>query len=546
MKIKFAIYASLFLALPLAISAQEGLKIQSVSVFKNQTAFFVKNGLVKTKNKSWEIHHDTIPAALNGTLWLSSPSHDFKMVKAYQKKVKQKQKYAASNFSTILALNDGKTVSLHFADTSYTGTILLMQADTSPISPYTNLPLFALAMTNGHHLIFTQQQLALVQRVEFADNPQYRYNFEVESTVPTLQIDFKSNKKEQELQMMYLSKGLAWKPDYLIELTQEDKAQITLRSTVINNAEDIETDRLNLVAGVPNFKYATSISDLINFVRTMPPIAYNSFNMPSMSNSVRVNTEAFNDNYLPSPTTTTASGTFSSNLSNFNSATSMEDLYFYTLKNIVLKKGERAFFDIFSVEVPVEHIYESILDNNNINYSISYSFLKKKNPVLHTIKLQNNSKYTWTAAAALVMKNDQKQYAPISQDKLKYTSQQNHVSIKLTEAPDVSVKFKEEEINRIPNKKSIKRGNYPYYSDFVTVEAEMEIHNFKNKDIRLDLKRMITGELLESDSNWKKVVRVQYGYHNNLQTDVCWELKLKAGEKKIIKYTYNYYTTEHR
>jgi hypothetical protein len=521
-------------------SAQEGLNIESVSIFKNKTAFFVKNGTVNAKKGSWLILGDTIPAALNGTFWLNSPDNDFELVKAYQKKIKTKKQAVVNGFPAILALNDGKQVTLHFEDTLFTGTILFMQvkAKKKPDVPNLEAPLFALKTKAGKTLVFTYNSINALVRLEFADDPEFIYDYTESKELPALQIDFKSNKAKQPLDMMYLSNGLAWKPDYKIELIEENKAKLSLRSTVLNEAEDIKTKKLNLVAGVPNFKYATGLSELINFLNILPGNNSNSFQNFAVTQNTFSNQSVYS-NAPTNITTTTAAPTFSE-------ATAMEDLYFYTLTDVVLKKGERAFFDIFTIEVPIEHIYEAVLSDNNISYALEYSFIKKDNPVIHTIKLTNNSTFTWTAGSALVLKNDKKQNAPISQDILGYTSQKDDISVKLTEAPDVSVRFLEKEITRTANKKSLKKGSYTYYNDLVSVEAEVTIHNYKNKTIRLDLKRAIIGELEKSDLDWQVAPRVQFGYTLNKKTDVCWEMKLKAGEKKVIKYSYSFYTSEHR
>jgi hypothetical protein len=519
--------------------AQEGLNIESVSIFKNKTAFFVKNGVVSTQKGSWLILGDTIPAALNGTFWLNSPDNDFELVKAYQKTIKTKEQAVVNDFASMLALNNGKEVTLHFQDTFYTGTILFMQVKPKdkPDVPNLKAPLFALKTKAGKTIIFTQGRINNLVRLEFASNPEFIYDYTQSKKLPALQIDFKSNKAKQALDMMYLSNGLAWKPDYKIELIEENKAKLSLRSTVLNEAEDIQTKKLNLVAGVPNFKYATGLSELINFLNLTPRLVSNNFgNIAIPQNQVSNQGLYATAPVIRGTTVAPSSG----------EATAIEDLYFYTLTDVILKKGERAFFDIFTIEVPIEHIYETTLSDNNINYALEYSFIKKDNPVMHTIKLTNNSKFTWTAGAALVLKNDKGQNAPISQDKLGYTSQKDDISVKLTEAPDVSVLFLETESTRTANKKSLKRGDHTYYNDLVVVKAEVTIHNYKNKAIHLDLKRAITGELDKSNIEWQLAPRVQFGYTLNKKTDVCWELKLKAGEEKVIKYTYSFYTTEHR
>lgn len=517
--------------------AQDQLKTQSVSIFKNSTAFFVKSGTVETNDKSWSIYGDTIPQALNGTFWLSSPSNDFKLVKAFQKEVITKEEATALDFAAMLSLNNGAMVLLQFKDTSYRGKIISLQKELKKDeTPNLYAPLFALEMASGKTMIFTYGRIKMLTHLEFDKMPEYRYTATKRKQVPSLQINFKSDKKRQELDMMYLSNGLAWKPDYKINLIEENKARLSLRSTVINNVEDIKAKQLNLVAGVPNFKYATKLSELIDFINLLviSNEKYDALsNIAIPQNSYNYN--PYSENSDP--------GTLSTPQ---HEGTAIEDLYFYSLEDVELKKGERGFFDIFTVDVPVKHIYEAILDNNNISYSLEYTFIKKTNPVIHTIKLTNNSPYTWTAAPALVMKNNKGQNAPISQDKLGYTSQKDNISVKLTEAPDVSVQFLENETNRDIGKKTVKRGKYTYYNDLVTVDAEITVQNYKRKAINLDIKRLISGELKKSSETWQKAPRVQFGYTLNKKTDVCWELKLEAGERKVIKYSYSFYTSEHQ
>ncbi len=83
MNIKIFALTLTALGLSLGAFAQPGLKQESVSIFKNSTAFFVKSGQVTTKDKKWEIVGDTIPRALNGTFWLSSPTKEMSIAKSF-------------------------------------------------------------------------------------------------------------------------------------------------------------------------------------------------------------------------------------------------------------------------------------------------------------------------------------------------------------------------------------------------------------------------------------------------------------------------------
>jgi hypothetical protein len=212
----------------------------------------------------------------------------------------------------------------------------------------------------------------------------------------------------------------------------------------------------------------------------------------------------------------------------------------------VIKKGERALLDIFTAEIPIEHVYEVILSQNSPSYTTSYSFEQQKLPVVHTLKLSNTSDYVWTSAPAMVVKNDKSKISPVSQDLLKYTSLKDNINLKLTEAPDVAIKFNEKEIARKVNDKSIKEANNRLrYYDIVTVEAEIEIQNYKSKEIRLDTKRAIIGKLLESNEKWKLAPRIKSYDSFNPYTDVCWEMKIKAGETRKFVYKYDVFVTHY-
>jgi hypothetical protein len=520
--------------------AQPGLEMESVSIFKNQTAFFVKSGEVKTKNKQYEVIGDTIPQALNGTFWLSSPTNSIDIVKSYLQD--KEVEGLVGSYADMLKANDGKRIRLLKAgDSTYIeGKVKVVQMkNPDPSKPdIKSNTLFAITQKDGKTIMLTNNQVNGARSMEFVDAPAFT-STSVQK-LPVMQVNFNEAKAKQPLHMMYLSNGLSWKPDYLVELLDDEKARLSLRTTVVNNAEDIKVGKLNLVAGVPNFKYATSLSDFLNLLGTRPANNYAQPRIqPNFSNAAVYSYDMPEADFgggapAPSPTRAPAEGT------------SIEDLFYYTLKDVELKKGERALLDVFNTEVKIKHVYEVILGQNSASYSTAYSYEQNKLPVVHTIKLFNKSDYVWTSAAVMVVKNDKGKISPVSQDLLKYTSINDDINVKLTEAPDVSVKFTEKEIKREANKKQVRQSNNRIlYYDLVTVESEIDIQNFKNKDIRIDVKRAIIGELLESSEKWQKAPRLQNYNSYNPYTDVCWEMDIKKGEEKKVTFTYQIYVSHY-
>ncbi len=53
--------------------------------------------------------------------------------------------------------------------------------------------------------------------------------------------------------MAYLRKGITWIPEYTLKVLDDDNAELTLRGTLVNEAEDLIHTDVHLVVGVPHF-----------------------------------------------------------------------------------------------------------------------------------------------------------------------------------------------------------------------------------------------------------------------------------------------------
>lgn len=517
--------------------AQQGFKNQSVSVFKNASAFFIKSGNVNATNGKWLWQSDSLPAMLEGTFWVNVSDNELVSLKSSLKD-KKETNYAQS-YAEMLEVNNGKRVRLYFQNdtTEIEGKIQLLKKDPKDYS-------YLFAIVNGQKTsILSADRLNNLHRIEFLENANFQK--ETATPTPTLEFEFKNAKANQTLWLMYLQKNLSWNPEYKLELLDDKKGKLTMQAAVVNEAEDIETEALNLVAGVPNFKYATTVHRFIKFLianagdfeySITPQAGLSNF---SLDNSVlsNVSYQMLNDRTEVGNTTTTTT-TMEDNVD----GGSVEDLYYYTLKNIQLKRGERALYDVFSLEIPIEHIYETELPENSVQYSTSYTVDETTHKVKHNLKLKNTGSHVWTSGSILVLNNEDGRLSPISQDALKYTSIQEEREVYLTEAPDVSVRTKEKEVERKVDEKRLSRDRYAYYYDLVTIETEIKLHNFKDKPIRLDLKRYLNGEGFESSEKWEMVRLPSFdAYSLNGRNRVCWELTLNAKEEKTIKYKYKVY-----
>jgi hypothetical protein len=355
-----------------------------------------------------------------------------------------------------------------------------------------------------------------------------------------IQINFKANNAKQILDLMYLQKGIGWNPTYHLELKDDKSAKLRLQAEVFNNAEDIENAQMNFVVGLPNFIHENQLSpmsmltNLNDFLRGLSSQMESRFD--DFANRGR--------SLMAYESDAEMSGNNESSGDIEGSQT--EDLFFYTANSVSLKKGDRAIFPILESEVPIQHFYEVRLNevsaDNNYYRDRQNEFLSFednfKNVVWHSVKIKNSAKSPLSSGSVLVTKNENGNIRPICQDKISYTPIGAETIMRLTNAPDVSVKDFEK-VKEIQENAYQHANGYRY--DLVTVSGEVNIVNYKDKKIDLNVKRRITGKLLESSPKWLSNPILSNQSLLNKATEVCWELSLKAGEKLTIRYEYQFY-----
>ncbi len=518
----------------LSLNAQN-LQTKSVSIFKNGQSFFIKSGTLQVQDGKWLLP-DPAPAALYGTLWFSSPEGTLTKVESYPDTLREQKTETATAIHDLLRANTGKTATVTLeGGSSFTGVVERVEAAAGgmpaarQIAVFNESSMVTLRITeipNGGWVTIPANEIRFVI---FKEKPSATVSRETVTPRNLIELGFSTKKASQPVDLMYLANGLNWAPQYLLELTAENSATLTLQGEVANNLEDLTSTEVNLVVGVPNFQYADRPAFLIDFLQMIVPRS----SVQMLSNALATQRPAYGDVFDEMPAPPPVSGVDGS---------TNEDLFFYTLKNFTLPKGGRTMQSIFSEKIEISHVYECNLPGNsdqNRFYDESFLFTPgESNKVFHTVKAANNTKQPWTTASVLVM-NKQDGNRPVSQDLLTYTPNGGNTYIKLTESPDVKVKQAERELSRQQGAYTDKRRNI--YYDLVQVEGKIKVNNYKDKKLNLRLQRTITGNLQKSSVDWQKEEIVNPNNRLNKRTNVCWETAIGAKGELEITYTYEIY-----
>ena len=516
-------------------------KPKNIAVFKNGLGFFIREGETTLKD-GWAVA-TYVPDAALGTLWIGTLDKDAQLeeVVAFMENVKSETN--AVTFQELLKANIGKSVIITAYNQIIEGIIKSVPEDQMPYSEASQLyaqltPRNVQPQAAAITIIKTEKgDVAInknaITKIEFPAN----YFTKILSQRREKRIKFRVNSPEKKanLSLSYLQKGISWIPSYLVNIEDPEKARITMKAVLINDVENLEGAEVFFVVGYPNFVYADVLSPL-----TLGQ-ALNQFIGALEGGDSRRNEYGRMANIMRQSVTFAEEAPASSLDASYATlkgvpGASEEDLFLYHKKGISLNKGERAYYHIFSQQVDYKHIYEwDVPDTINVDprgYQQSGQPEKVPEQVWHSIKLTNSTDYPWTTAPALTISG----WKPLAQDIINYTPKGTKTNLKLTVATDIKTNKHEYEIER---QRDVRLYQYSY--DLVTVTGELYIKNAKAKDVSMEIKKKITGEVIEV-SHEGKVEKVAEGLRGvNYNSFISWEIPVKAGDEVQITYTYKVY-----
>ncbi len=504
-----------------AFAQTDQLTVKKIDIFKNGTAFFTSEGRLGITGN--EALLSPLPNAAFGTLWIA-PIDKTIQIEGLQSSTKWTLvTKTASDQYQILHANIGKKISWPY------GT----ESDKSMTGILKNV------FKSGEQVLLLVQVEGRLISMEKGWNARFDFpeggNTTCVDTLRQEAVKIKTSgaKGAAEFQMVYFQTELGWQPSYRVDLLDEKNAQVVLSSTIVNDAQDISDAQINLVVGFPHFIHANVLSPLTNRISIRD--FFNQLNGNSSSNNSYSSFGAMSNRMMAQSVAYEESTPDASSYGQFTAleGKSEEDLFFYTLPKVTLKKGERAWFPIFSATVPYQHIFETFIPSALSapdGYYTNENSKKEPSDVWHSIKLENTTKNPWTTGSALTLQNGRS----LGQDVLNYTPIKSSSTVKITLSPDIRVSNDEKETSR---KEEIKKKD-GYYYDLVTLDGTITAHNYKDKEAKLKITHPVTGKIIQSSE--KPVIKQPATLQSaiNQENVMTWEITLKPGEEKKLTFQY--------
>jgi len=328
--------------------------------------------------------------------------------------------------------------------------------------------------------------------------------------------------------MASLRHGMTWIPEYTLRIIDEPTAELTLRGTLINEAEDLVRADVNFVVGVPHFvhtdyKAPIAVGEVIRSIgAAVAPQGL------QQQISTRAGIAFDNNAIMGSPVTamdlpvSMADGedqisATTSSLPTLQSAAS-SDYTVYTRRDVTLRKGEKAIVTLFRKTIAYGHRYR----------------WEAPERVRHYLVLRNDTGSAWTTGPALALSNGQ----PLGEDLLGYTPNGGECEYRVTTAVNVVHDLSEREIDRALKVHEPSRHRF---LDLVTLEGRATVRNHEAVPIDVIITIPVAGKPIFASAGGRLHTDATRLELTQRAGRVSWTATIPAGETTSLTYRYERY-----
>jgi hypothetical protein len=485
-------------------------RTKSVAVFKNGFGFFVREGEVATR-EGWAVAKE-IPPATFGTLAVyalqkdelvdvvgSGPGEivEFDGVDAPRDAAHKRERLtAARNLNLQLTYESkGATKTAAGKLVSVGAEFVVLESDDNsfavPVAGITKL-----------------EVLELPLRIHVAS--------QAERAAP-----------KTKLGMAYLREGITWIPEYSLKVLDDTSAELTLRGTLVNEAEDLIHCDVNFVVGVPHFMHTGYLAPIAvgQVIRTIgsavapPEVRSQIMNRAAIANNSIMGNQFDRPGVIERPAAP-PEGNLKAALGNLPQieGAGATDYTVYTKKDLTLRRGERAIVTLFVKKIKYGHIYR----------------WSPPAAMEHDLVLQNDTETAWTTGPVLAASADQ----PLSEDLLKYTPKGGKGEIPVSAAINISHDKTESEADR---KLKAHSPADQVFLDLVTLDGEVRLKNFEKTPADIVIIVTVPGKPTEASDNGQRVADPNKLQLLERSGTIRWAIKLKPDETKTLTYKYERY-----
>lgn len=348
------------------------LATERVIIFKDGYGLFVK-AATGNADADGKVHTEQVPgAAVLGTFWAIPDGRPLKSTIAEWHETVRPKTEETSCLSTLelLRANEGKQVTFGLGDKELSGKVVdVLEAPAlrTRIQPgadgtyETELAprggeLVAIDVPEKGRLVMPVSSVRTLLGKDLSTS--CVRPGEVATRRKRLTFDFgrEAAGKAVTLKLIYFTPGVRWIPTYRVTTGSSSRAELELQGEILNEEEDFESAAVDLVVGVPSFRFKSTVSPMSleqtlrsALSQAMPGLMNSNFAMSNASFNSRAG-ERLDDQDAPQASSVLA---IAADLG----AETRQDMFVYPVKSLGLKKGARAMVSLAQSRAPASPVH---------------------------------------------------------------------------------------------------------------------------------------------------------------------------------------------
>lgn len=337
--------------------------------------------------------------------------------------------------------------------------------------------------------------------------------------------------KAATITVSYLTKGMAWAPNYRVDISDPKTLAIEQSAVVKNELADIDGAELQLISGFPS----------VHFGHVLSPLAPGT-NWASFFTQL-------NQRFAPSDGGMGQAAYQQVVLSNdpgvgrgvdLSAAPAGEgvDVYYHSIGARSMQEGDSLALTVAKDKAAYQRIVEWLIPDTRDEYGRYIDeYRRRQTPekfddaAWDSVRFRNPFKFPMTSAPATVVSGDRFNGQQMSY----WVNSGEETCLHVTKALSVRTRNIEHEEEGKRDTVYIAGSSYIKTS----VKCEITVNNHRKEDVTLVIRRNFSGDLLSADGEPKKNLREEGAYSVNVRNELVWNLVLKPGEEKTMTYRYS-------
>ena len=337
--------------------------------------------------------------------------------------------------------------------------------------------------------------------------------------------------KAATITISYLTKGMAWAPNYRVDISDPKTLLIEQDAVVKNELADIEGAELQLISGFPSVHFGHVLSPLTpgtNWASFFTQLNQR-FSPNDISTSNAVYQQAIQSNDVGAGRGVDLSAA---------PAGEGVDVYYHSIGARSMLEGDSLALTVAKEKAEYQRIVEWLIPDTRNEFGMYVEeYQRRQNPEKFddtpwdSVRFKNPFKFPMTTAPATVVSGERFNGQQMSY----WVNSGEETCLHVTKALSVRTR-------NIEHEEEGKRDNvYIAGSAYIktNVKCDITVNNHRKEEITMVIRRNFSGDLLAADGDPKKTLREEGAYSVNTRNELSWTLVLKPGEERTLTYRYS-------